>query len=253
MTPYKIYIVQYAKRMATSSEILLGDLHADPMPMAYYVWAVTNGEHTIVVDMGFTAEMAAKRGREILFSPAEGLDKIGIDASTVQQVVVTHLHWDHVGTYADFPQATFYLQDEEMAFCTGRHASAQTFLQALEPEDIAAMVRLNFDGRLHFVDGSMELFPGFTLHKVGGHTAGMMIVEVETARGTAVIASDASHFYRNLREAKPFPILHDVTRMLDAFSRMKRMAARESFILPGHDPEVLRLHPNVTDNVALLE
>ena len=73
MTPYKIYIVQYAKRMATSSEILVGGLRADPMPMAYYAWAVINGEHTIVVDMGFTAGMAAKRGREILFSPTDNV------------------------------------------------------------------------------------------------------------------------------------------------------------------------------------
>ena len=178
---------------------------------------------------------------------------MGIDAGKVEHVVVTHLHWDHVGTYADFPKATFYVQDEEMAFSTGRHVSAHAFLKALEPEDIANMVRLNFEGRLHFVDGSLKLFPGITLHKLGGHTAGMQVVEVETARGTAVVASDATHTYRNLRENTPFPILHDVPGMLNGFARMKAMAAQESFILPGHDPEALKLHKPVTEGVAVLE
>ena len=253
MKPYKIYILEYARRTSTTSQMLLGDLHNDPMPMSYFVWAVTNSEHTVVVDMGFTPESAVKRERELIRTPAEALDMVGVDAKTVEHVVVTHLHWDHVGCYADFPKATFHVQDEEMAFCTGRHAPAHAFAKALEPEDIAAMVRLNFDGRVNFLDGSLPLFPGIDLHKVGGHTAGMQIVEVETAQGKAVVASDAAHTYRNLRENTPFPILHDVPNMLEGFALMKRLAHQESYVLPGHDPEALKLHKPIGEGIALLE
>lgn len=253
MTPYKIHIVQYASRMASTSQILLGDLHNDPMPMTYYVWAITNDEHTVVVDLGFTHEMAKKRKREMICNPTEGLAKVGIDADKVEHVIVTHLHWDHVGNYDRFPKAQFYVQESELAFCTGRHVKYPVFQQALEGEDIAAVVKLLYDGRVNLLEGSRQLLPGITVHKVGGHTAGMQIVEVETARGTAVIASDAAHFYRNMREMTPFPILHDVPGMLDGFMLMQRLAVSEDFILPGHDPEVLDRHPMVADGVALLE
>ena len=36
------------------------------MPMDYFVWAAVSEEHTVVVDSGFNAEVAAKRGREYL-------------------------------------------------------------------------------------------------------------------------------------------------------------------------------------------
>lgn len=253
MSPYKIHIVQYASRMASTSQILLGDLHNDPMPMTYYVWAISNDEHTVIVDLGFTHEMALKRGREMICNPAEGLEKVGIDPKKVEHVIVTHLHWDHVGNYDRFPNATFYVQESELAFCTGRHANFPVFKQALEGEDIAAVVKLLYDGRVQLLDGTRRLLPGITCHKVGGHTAGMQIVEVATARGTAVVASDATHSYRNLRENTPFPILHDVPGMLDGFALMRELATEESFILPGHDPEVLNRHPMVADGVALLE
>ncbi|MEJ1977030.1 MAG: MBL fold metallo-hydrolase [Acetobacteraceae bacterium] len=49
-------------------------------------------------------------------SPAEGLALAGIDAATVKDVVITHLHYDHAGCMDSFPAATFHLQDAEMSF-----------------------------------------------------------------------------------------------------------------------------------------
>jgi len=69
-------------------------------------------------------------------------------------------------------------------------------------EDVCAMVRLNYEGRVAFVDGERKIVPGISAHK--GHTAGMQIITVATPRGRAVVASDASHYYRNLEEEIPF-------------------------------------------------
>jgi len=40
-------------------------------------------------------------------------------------------------------------------------------------EDVCAMVRLNYEGRVAFVDGEKEIVPDISVHTVGGHTAGM--------------------------------------------------------------------------------
>lgn len=250
--PYRIYAVRYAHRQCTTSECFYGDYHASPMAMDYFVWALTNGTETVVVDLGFTEAVGTRRGRQFLRCPGKGLAALGIDCTAVQHVILSHFHYDHVGNYALFPHATFYVQDAEMAFYTGRHASLGGFRHSIEVDDVCALVRLNYEGRLAFVDGSREIVPGIAVHHVGGHTAGMQIVTVTHARGQAVVASDASHYYRNFSERSPFNTLHDLPRMYAAFATIRELASSEDLVLPGHDPLVLERLTTVGDGIVEL-
>ena len=122
---------------------------------------------------------------------------------------------------------------------TGRHASHAAFRHSIEPDDVCALVRLNYEGRVRFVDGVADVVPGVRVEKVGGHTAGMQIVTVATARGQAVVASDASHYYRNFEQRIPFPTLHSLPGTYHAFQRIHELAGAPDLILAGHDPLVL--------------
>jgi glyoxylase-like metal-dependent hydrolase (beta-lactamase superfamily II) len=166
--------------------------------------------------------------------------------------VLSHFHYDHVGNYALFPNAKFYVQDAEMAFYTGRNAGLGAFRRSVEIEDICALIRLNFDGRLVFVDGAREVVPGVSVQKVGGHTAGMQIVTVAHAKGTAVVASDASHYYRNFEERIPFNTLHDLPGMYRAFDAIHALASSPDLVIPGHDPLVLERLKKVGDGIVEL-
>ena len=250
--PYRIHAVRYAHRKCTSSEAFYGDYHASPMTMDYFVWALTNGAHTVVVDLGFTEAVGTRRGRQFLRCPSEGLAEIGVDCGRVEHVVLSHFHYDHVGNYALFPNATFYVQDAEMAFYTGRHAALPSFRHSIEVDDVCALVRLNYERRLIFVDGAREIIPGISVHKVGGHTAGMQIVTVDHAKGRAVVASDASHYYRNFEKRIPFNTLHDLPGMYRAFEVIRELATSEDLVLPGHDPLVLERLKRVGDGIVEL-
>ena len=250
--PYTIYAVQYAQRHTSSTELFVGDSHNTPMKMSYFVWALTNGAQTVVVDLGFTEAVGTRRGRQFLRCPSEGLAMLGIDCASVEHVILSHFHYDHVGCYALFPHATFYVQDAEMSFYTGRYLSQAAFRHSVEVDDILALVRFNYEGRVVFVDGDREVVPGISVHKVGGHTAGMQIVTVQTQGGRAVVASDASHYYHNYQKNVPFTTHHDLPGMYYGFQRIRDLAERPDLILPGHDPLVLeRLKPVAEGIVSL--
>jgi glyoxylase-like metal-dependent hydrolase (beta-lactamase superfamily II) len=68
-------------------------------------------------------------------------------------------------------------------------------------------------------------------------------VRVATRRGSLVLASDASHFYANMEEARPFPIVWSVAEMIDGYARMRALAESPAHIIPGHDPLVLERYP----------
>jgi glyoxylase-like metal-dependent hydrolase (beta-lactamase superfamily II) len=246
MSTYEVYVVKYAQSMAPQGTRFYGhDPHDAPTPMDFFVWVAVSPEHTVVVDCGFTAETAARRGRVFHRTPAEGLGLLGIAGDTVRHVVLTHFHNDHIGNVADFPNATFVVQDREMAFWTGRYASKGAFLWVVEPEDILELVRHNFAGRVRFVDGVAEIVPGISVHHVGGHAAGLQIVAVRTARGRVVLASDAAHYYANIEQDRPFRIVSDLPQMYDAFERIRALADAPEHIIPGHDPLVLERYPAV--------
>ena len=213
------------------------------MPMDYFVWAAVSDERTVVVDSGFNAEVAAKRGREYLRCPTKGLREIGVDCERVSCVVLTHLHYDHVGNLEKFPAATFVVQREEMAFWTGRYAGREHFRHTVEVEDVIDLVRENYEGRLRFVDGDEEIVAGIKVYLAGGHSAGLQVVRVETEKGYVVLASDATHFYANLEEDRPFSIVHDLSRMYGAFDLARSLAGSPALVVPGHDPRVMQRFP----------
>jgi len=241
---YEVYAVRYAHHARRASENFLGgDPHDGPMPLDYFVWLVRGAGREIVVDSGFSAAVAAKRAREHLRCPSEGLRLIGCEASAVRDVVITHLHYDHVGNFELFPAATFHLQDLEMRYATGRHMGEPVFRGAYEVEDVVGMVRGVYAGRVRFHDGDAELAPGVSLHLIGGHTMGLQVVRVATRRGHVVLASDASHFYANMEQARPFPIVFSVGDMVQGYRRLRALADSPDHIIPGHDPLVMRRYP----------
>ena len=97
---------------------------------------------------------------------------------------------------------------------------------------------LNYANRVRIIEGDREVLPGLRVHRVGGHTAGLQIVTVETGRGTVVLASDASHFYRNVETRQPVQIMTSLPEMLAAFETIHALAGAERLIVAGHDPEV---------------
>jgi glyoxylase-like metal-dependent hydrolase (beta-lactamase superfamily II) len=241
---YEVYAVRYARVDRLAGENFLGgDPHNGSMPMDFFVWAVKSSRRTLVIDMGFDAGVAARRKRDFLRCPTEGLRLLGIDATTISDVIVTHMHYDHVGNYDRFPAATFHLQDREMAYVTGRHMCHPPLRNSFEIHDVVGLVRKVYTDHVQFHEGDTELAPGISVHWVGGHTAGSQVVRVRTQRGWVVLASDATHYYANMEQQRPFPIVFNVGDVLEGYRTLRKLADSPQHIVPGHDPLVLARYP----------
>jgi glyoxylase-like metal-dependent hydrolase (beta-lactamase superfamily II) len=241
---YEIHAIRYGHLDRTASHNFIGgDAHDGPMPLDYFVWAIVGQTGTFLLDTGFDAAMGAARGRTLVRPVADGLRAIGIEPAAIRDVIVSHMHYDHAGNHDLFPQARYHLQDDEMAFCTGRAMCHGLMRAPFEAGDVQAMVGKLFAGRVVYHDGEAELAPGITVHKVGGHTRGLQVVRVATARGHVVLASDAAHFYANWQQRRPFPIVDSVSAYLEAYDVIERLADSPDHVIPGHDPLVLARFP----------
>ena len=241
---YEVYALRYATRDARRRDHFIGgDPHDGPMPMDYFIWVAIGAGGAYVIDTGFTSEMAIARQRTWLRCPVDSLKLLGIDARSVRDVVLTHMHYDHVGNFDKFPNARFHLQEREMAYATGCYMRYPAICNSYHVEDVVGIVRLNFNGRVEMHSGEAEIAPGITLHPTPGHSDGLQCVRVHTRRGWLVLASDATHYYENMATNRPFTIAFHVGQMIDAFRTLERLAPSLRHIVPGHDPYVMQEYP----------
>lgn len=248
---FDIYAVRYGHHdRNAAANFLGGDPHDAPMALDYYVWAVVGPAKTYLVDTGFDATASRVRGRQLVRPVEDGLKAIGIDPAAVTDIIISHMHFDHAGNRDMFPAAIYHIQDEEMAFCTGRCMCHPHLNHSFAVEDVQSMVGKVFNGRVRFHNGDSEIEPGLTVHRLGGHTRGLQIVRVKTRRGWVVLGSDASHFYANFEQYRPFPVVDSVAEMLAGYDRMRHLATSIRHIIPGHDPLVLSRYPQAHDGLA---
>ncbi len=243
--PFELFAIRYGRHTGrrVSDNFIGGDPHDSGTDLEYFVWVARRSDRTYVIDTGFNPTSAAERGRTMLRRPADGVRALGIDPDSVDRVILTHLHYDHAGSLGDFPRASFHAQDAEIAYATGRCMCHRFLRHSYDVEDVVGFVRHVYADRVVFHDGFAELAAGLTLHRVGGHSAGLQIVRVWTRRGWVVVASDASHFYHNIRRSLPFPTVFHIGEMMEGFKTVRALADSDDHIVPGHDPAVMSIYP----------
>ena len=245
-TTYEIYALRYAKMSPRTPN--MNYISPDPHETAasdldYFVWLIRGGGRHILVDTGFNEREAGLRSRELTLNPVEALKRFGVQADDIKDVIVTHMHYDHAGNLDLFPNARFHVQDREMSYATGRCMCFGHLRHPFSVEHVTLMVRHIYGERVTFHVGEGEVAPGVTVHHVGGHSDGLQVVRVATARGPVVLASDAAHFYGNLHRRSPFPIVYNIGDMCVGWEIVERLAGHPDRIIPGHDPIVTEIYP----------
>jgi glyoxylase-like metal-dependent hydrolase (beta-lactamase superfamily II) len=217
------------------------------------VWLLKgNNGRTVLVDSGFFRPRLVERWKVREFrSPADAIRAAGVTPDQVTDIIVTHAHWDHVGGAELFPKATVWIQREEFEYYTGEAWHARNTHGGIDEEDMQALLRINMQGRLRFVEGDdQEPVPGIRCYTGGRHTRASQYVAAATAEGTVVITSDNVYLYENLEKRAPIAQTLDAASNLKAQERIRGLASKPGLIVPGHDPAVFERFETVGEGVV---
>jgi glyoxylase-like metal-dependent hydrolase (beta-lactamase superfamily II) len=263
-TTYDVYGVRFAGyRGFPVAELVLGADTTRRADLAFIVWVLkpagslaAGGGRTVLFDAGFYREKFLAQWKPLDFmKPSEAVGRVGVRPEDVTDIIISHIHWDHVDGADLFPRARVWLQREEYDHYVGPNGEPRA--RGIDTVDAQMLARLRRAGRIRLIDGDAQtVVTGITAYVGGRHTYASEYITVQTARGPVVLASDNVYMYENL--AKNVPIAATVTPA-DSLSnrlaqdRMLHLAADPRFILPGHDPAIFERFPTPGGGVALIQ
>src|SRR5579862_9189141 len=175
---YQIYGIRFAQIGGVPTHYLvLGADTTRRSDLAYMVWVLKGsgpgaGGHTVLFDAGFYRDRFLKAWKPTDFvKPSEAIARVSVRPEEVTDIIVSHIHWDHVDGADLFPRARVWLQRDEYE----HYVDAEGYPRArgIDSVDAQMLYQLNRAGRIRLIDGdTQEIIPGITAYTGGRHTYG---------------------------------------------------------------------------------
>lgn len=167
---------------------------------------VQKGDRNILIDTGAGSKLTEKERNRLSAQPGdplvENLATAGLTVEDIDQVVLTHLHFDHAGgaTRFDadgelvptFPNAEYVVQRDEWVIATAG------FPELRAAYSLDNLLPLRDSGQLTLIDGNRSLESGLRAFVTGGHTEGHQVIFLESDGQTAVYLADICATWRHL-------------------------------------------------------
>lgn len=161
------------------------------------VMVVRSGEQTILVDAGLGIQFPGfPRAGQL----PQRLASAGIDLSSITDVVITHMHMDHVGGLLVegvkeqlHPDVRIHVNAAEVAFWRSPDFTHTAMPPAVPPvlRSTAQSFANEYHDRIRTFDESYEVAPGVVVRRTGGHTPGHSVVALTSRGERLTFAGDA--------------------------------------------------------------
>lgn len=228
----------------------------NPMIYTLLVGGEVGGkQHVVLVDCGFqNNHWLTRYAFSSWESPKDVLGRIGYAPEDVDTILVTHMHFDHMGNFEAFPNAKLYIQLDEYtgwskAVCAvHQHETEEEkewVFTSFDPSDLMRAAQGVSDGRIKFITGDEEVLPGITARLAkDSHTFGSQWFEINTHNGPFIAAGDIVYWYSNIEKMWP-PGYHqgNAFNQIDVYRTMREVVKNKfERIIPGHDSEIWNRH-----------
>lgn len=205
---WDIFVIEYARSRDQPIVDLVNGSYAEgvvDVPFSFVL--ARNGEHVVLVDTGFMKEgsgagMSEKFGIPEWISPLRMLSELGVQPDDVTHILLSHAHFDHMGSIHEFPKAKIFIQKREILSWHEAMALPKQFgylTAIINPDDLRAAFDASVDHRLTLVDGDKDnVLPGIHLRLGEGHTLGQQFISIDTDRGRVVVSGDCLYSANNI-------------------------------------------------------
>ncbi len=200
-------------------------------------WVLKSSDRVILVDTGFSGSLARQHGVNHLVGTKDLLKQVSVDVGDVDDVIISHLHYDHCAELDIFPRAIFHVQRRDLDYFTGRGKHHPVSRLTDEPT-LRSLLSLQKIGRVNVLDVNDSFLHSVVVTHVGGHTPGSQVVSFRLKDTAVVLACDAAHTYENLYSRTTSTFIHDYDEYQRGFATIE-MLARDGLWFPGHDPRML--------------
>ncbi|MFF5818046.1 N-acyl homoserine lactonase family protein [Lysinibacillus capsici] len=208
-------------------------------------YLVQNGERNILVDTGMSSSYFARNYYEPLNKESEHemdfiLKSHGLEATDIDTVIWTHLHWDHCQNAELFKNATFFVQKKEIEYAMNplplHRRPYEVGGGGQQPEWIKMM------DKIKVIDGNQEITKGIDVVVTPGHSPGFQSVSIKGYNDNYLIVGDTVPLKRNWdpNPAKYIPggIHVDLKDCYFSHSQLLKYSDSSTFLY-GHDYSIL--------------
>ena len=183
------------------------------------------------------------------------LQKIGLKPDDIKYVVVSHMHLDHGGNVAKFPNSTIVLQRDEIEYAMWPD---EPFSGPFIPGDVAVLrSKVGSDKPNAFnmlvLNGDMDLFRdgSVVVKSARGHTKGsqMLVVRLPNT-GPVILTGDNVYFRENVEKHLPpnLVLAYDPAGIMRAYDFIRYMMATEDAdFFTAHDPDAFKAMKKAPD------
>lgn len=167
MSNIKITPVEYGNSVLDESMIFYNGSKDKALPIVFMIYLIETENRRILVDAGCVTMPGFDMKNYI--GPINALKNINLSPDDITDVIITHAHHDHIECVSSFEKAVIYIQKDEYE-----------------------------DGKKYFKDGmnvktfedEIDVCANVKVVKIGGHSKGSCIVEINTDGKTTVISGD---------------------------------------------------------------
>ena len=219
------------------------------------VGVIKCGKELMLYDNGWNqTEYHKATGTEHWSPLSKQIEQLGFKAADVSKIVIGHGHWDHAGSLDEFPNATLYVQAEELrgiewalnypgherirATNMDKGSCSRTPACGYTPKTLDGIYGKVLRGKAVIVDGEHEIMPGVKIHPAHrAHTAGSQLLEVPTTVGKLVFGSDAYSSWEAIRDWEVANIQQtDSVQQFLAYEKCYKITGGYQNCVSGHEP-----------------
>ncbi len=228
-TQHELYALRYGTSLMAETTIFIDGLKGVKVPFHWVFYALRAGGKWIVIDPGFNDEKLVRDFGVQWTDPLRLLDRIRLEPSRVDVVILTHAHFDHVGLVDAFPNAEIVISKAALKAVT--YPRAKEYLASAR--------------RVRSFTGTLEVLPGLSVQEIGGHSAGSSVVRITDGGRQILLAGDEAYVAENwngprangstVNAGSNLNFLRELKAEVDS-GKTAAFSMHDTAVVPGPDP-----------------